>query len=93
MRFKTSCSNCNHAGGYNIHHLVEEVDDLWCLACEKCGNRLLTFSPEERQQIIRGIQLTESYLPDTIDAYRHIGVDPLPSRVRFGVIASEENEE
>ncbi|MGG1663124.1 hypothetical protein [Brevibacillus sp. NRS-1366] len=91
MHFKTKCPNCNHEVGYDVTHLVE-VSESWCLDFEKCENQLITFSFEERMQIIQGIQLTEKYVPNVINAYHNLNIDGLPSKISFGRITSKENE-
>lgn len=93
MAFRAACPACNDAGEYDLLHSLKQTELGWQLFCELCGESLIHFSTEEKEQIFKAMQLTKEYVPDVINAYSELNVKELSSRVAFGAIAKKETED
>ena len=64
MAFRAECPACNDAGEYDLLHCLKQTELGWQLFCELCGESLIHFSTEEKEQIFKAMQLTKEYVPD-----------------------------
>ncbi|MGF7033631.1 hypothetical protein J2T17_004579 [Paenibacillus mucilaginosus] len=82
------CKQCFSDGSYTLEKMVE-ADEKCRWLCIECGHELLSISRYEREQMLQGMKLIQSHVPDLARAYEEHRQSPLPSNVRFGRVKKE----